>query len=74
MSEVAVIEDPATAEASLDPMRARLPAELAEPDSVTPAARVALAWQRVTTTCARWSGTPWWSWWRNAARATSPNR
>ncbi|MDX6434234.1 MAG: hypothetical protein QOE54_6600 [Streptosporangiaceae bacterium] len=52
MSEVAVIEDPATAEASLDPMRARLPAKLAEPDSVTPAARVAPAWQKVTTTCA----------------------
>ena len=41
MHDVAVIEDPAAAEASLDPIRARLLAELAEPGSAsTLAARV----------------------------------
>ncbi len=35
MFEVTVIEDPAAAEASLDPVRARLLAELAEPGSAT---------------------------------------
>ena len=46
--DVAVIEDPAAAEASLDPMRARLLAELAEPGSAsTLAARVGLARQKV---------------------------
>jgi len=48
MLEVAVIEDAATAEVSLDPMRARLLAELAEPASATMlAARVGLARQKV---------------------------
>ena len=48
MREVAVIEDPAAAEASLDPVRARLLAELAEPASATMlAARVGLARQKV---------------------------
>jgi DNA-binding transcriptional ArsR family regulator len=48
MFEVAVIEAPAAAEASLDPMRARLLAELAEPASATVlAARVGLARQKV---------------------------
>ncbi|MBO2451301.1 helix-turn-helix domain-containing protein [Actinomadura barringtoniae] len=48
MFEVAVIEDAAAAEASLDPMRARLLAELAEPASATMlAARVGLARQKV---------------------------
>jgi DNA-binding transcriptional ArsR family regulator len=48
MYEVAVIEDPAAAEASLDPMRARLLAELAEPLSATMlAARVGLPRQKV---------------------------
>jgi DNA-binding transcriptional ArsR family regulator len=37
--DVAVIEDPAAAEASLDPVRARLLAELAEPGSATMLAR-----------------------------------
>src|SRR5919201_4536852 len=46
--DVAVIDDPAAAEASLDPMRARLLAELAEPGSATAlAARVGLARQKV---------------------------
>jgi DNA-binding transcriptional ArsR family regulator len=46
--EVAVIEDPAAAEVSLDPMRARLLAELAEPASATAlAARVGLPRQKV---------------------------
>ena len=46
--EVAVIEDPAAAEACLDPMRARLLAELAEPGSATMlAAKVGLARQKV---------------------------
>ena len=48
MFEVTVIEDPAAAEASLDPMRARLLAELAEPGSATTlAARVGLPRQKV---------------------------
>ncbi|HEX6872090.1 MAG TPA: helix-turn-helix domain-containing protein [Micromonosporaceae bacterium] len=48
MLEVAVIEDPAAAEATLDPVRARLLAELAEPASATMlAARVALPRQKV---------------------------
>ena len=48
MHEVAVIEDPAAAEVSLDPVRARLLAELAEPGSATMlAAKVGLARQKV---------------------------
>ncbi|MFB9908775.1 ArsR/SmtB family transcription factor [Allokutzneria oryzae] len=48
MFEVAVIEDPAAAEASLDPVRARLLAELAEPGSATTlAAKVGLTRQKV---------------------------
>lgn len=48
MLDVAVIEDPAAAEVTLDPMRARLLAELAEPASATMlAARVGLARQKV---------------------------
>ncbi|MGK5444529.1 ArsR/SmtB family transcription factor [Micromonospora sp. URMC 105] len=48
MFEIAVIEDPAAAEASLDPVRARLLAALAEPASATMlAARVGLARQKV---------------------------
>ncbi|TDD65347.1 MarR family transcriptional regulator [Jiangella aurantiaca] len=48
MQDVTVIEDPAAAEASLDPMRTRLLAELAEPGSATMlAARVGLARQKV---------------------------
>ena len=48
MDEVAVIEDPAAAEASLDPMRTRLLAALAEPLSATMlAARVGLPRQKV---------------------------
>lgn len=48
MLDVAVIEDPAAAEASLDPMRARLLAELAGPASAsTLAARLELPRQRV---------------------------
>src|ERR1700716_3109067 len=39
MYEVAVIADPAAAEASLDPVRSRLLAALAEPGSATPLAR-----------------------------------
>src|ERR687896_20030 len=48
MFDVAVIEDPAAAEVSLDPVRARLLAELAEPSSATMlAAKVGLARQKV---------------------------
>jgi DNA-binding transcriptional ArsR family regulator len=48
MNDVAVIEDPAAAEVSLDPVRARLLAELAEPRSATMlAARLGLPRQRV---------------------------
>jgi DNA-binding transcriptional ArsR family regulator len=48
MIEVAVIEDPAAAEVSLDPIRTRLLSELAEPGSAsTLAARLGLARQKV---------------------------
>src|ERR1700754_89458 len=48
MFDIAVIEDPAAAEASLDPMRSRLLAALAEPASAAMlAARVGLARQKV---------------------------
>src|SRR5688500_6623190 len=48
MFEVAVIEDPAAAEVSLDPVRARLLAELSEPGSATMlAAKVGLPRQKV---------------------------
>ena len=48
MIDVTVIEDPAAAEASLDPVRARLLAELADPASAsTLAARLGLARQKV---------------------------
>jgi DNA-binding transcriptional ArsR family regulator len=48
MDDVAVIEDPAAAEVSLDPIRSRLLAELAEPGSATMlAARVGLPRQKV---------------------------
>jgi DNA-binding transcriptional ArsR family regulator len=48
MLDVAVIDDPAAAEASLDPMRARLLAELAEPASAaTLAQRVGMPRQKV---------------------------
>jgi DNA-binding transcriptional ArsR family regulator len=48
MHEVTVIEDPAAAEASLDPIRASLLAALAEPGSATAlAARVGLPRQKV---------------------------
>lgn len=48
MHDVAVIADPAAAESSLDPIRARLLAELAEPGSAsTLAGRVGLSRQKV---------------------------
>ena len=48
MFDVTVIDDPAAAEASLDPIRARLLAELAEPASASSlAARVGLPRQKV---------------------------
>jgi DNA-binding transcriptional ArsR family regulator len=48
MIDVAVIDDPAAAEASLDPIRTRLLAELVEPGSATAvAARVGLPRQKV---------------------------
>ncbi|WP_018683553.1 ArsR/SmtB family transcription factor [Actinokineospora enzanensis] len=48
MHEVAVIDDPGAAEVSLDPVRARLLAELAEPGSATTLARrVGLTRQKV---------------------------
>jgi len=48
MIDVAVIDDPAAAEASLDPVRAQLLAELAEPASATMvAARLGLPRQKV---------------------------
>jgi DNA-binding transcriptional ArsR family regulator len=48
MFDVAVIDDPAAAQVSLDPMRARLLAALAEPGSATTlAAKVGLARQKI---------------------------
>src|SRR6201992_1214790 len=48
MQDVAVIEDAAAAEVSLDPIRARLPGERAEPETATTlAARLGLARQKV---------------------------
>src|SRR5262249_37248137 len=48
MLDIAVIEDPAAAEVSLDPVRAKLLAELSEPGSATMlAARVGLPRQKV---------------------------
>ncbi|MHA6792625.1 ArsR/SmtB family transcription factor [Pseudonocardia bannensis] len=48
MQELAVIDDPAAAGVSLDPVRARLLAELAEPGSATTlAARIGLTRQKV---------------------------
>ena len=48
VQDIAVIEDAAAAEASLDPIRARLLAELAEPQTATMlAARLGLARQKV---------------------------
>ncbi|MDP9864179.1 MULTISPECIES: ArsR/SmtB family transcription factor [Streptosporangium] len=48
MQDIVVIEDPAAAEVSLDPIRARLLAELSEPGSATMlAARVGLPRQKV---------------------------
>jgi DNA-binding transcriptional ArsR family regulator len=48
MDDVAVIDDPAAAEASLDPMRARLLAALAEPGSAsTLAAKAGISRQRL---------------------------
>jgi hypothetical protein len=48
MFEVAVIEDPGAAEVALDPIRARLLAELAEPTSATMlAVKVGLQRQKV---------------------------
>lgn len=48
MLDVAVIDDPATAEASLDPVRSRLLAELAHPGSAsTLAAKVGLTRQKI---------------------------
>ncbi|MGH3881711.1 MAG: ArsR/SmtB family transcription factor, partial [Actinophytocola sp.] len=48
MFDVAVIDDPAAAEVSLDPMRGRLLAELASPGSATTlAGRVGLPRQKV---------------------------
>ncbi|GII96557.1 ArsR/SmtB family transcription factor [Sinosporangium siamense] len=48
MQDVVVIEDPAAAEVSLDPIRARLLAELSEPGSATSlAAKVGLPRQKV---------------------------
>ena len=71
MIDVAVIADPAAAEAALEPARARLLAQLTEPKSAAMlAAAVGLPRQRSTTTCGRWSDTGWSSWWRSAARGT----
>jgi hypothetical protein len=54
MVDVEVIDDPAAAVVALDPTRAQLLAELAEPGSAaTLAARVGSRARRSTTTCAR---------------------
>ena len=60
MIDVAVIADPAAAEAALEPARARLLAQLTEPRSAAMlAAAVGLPGRRSTTTCGRWSDTGW---------------
>jgi hypothetical protein len=59
MLDVAVIDDPTAAEVTLDPVRARLLAALAEPASAS--------------TCGRSSAMACWSWWRSAAGATAPS-
>ena len=55
MLDVEVIEDPAAAAVALDPVRARLLAELAEPASAARRWPRASGWRarRSTTTCAR---------------------
>ncbi|MFD0657782.1 ArsR/SmtB family transcription factor [Thermocatellispora tengchongensis] len=74
MFEVAVIEDPAAAGVSLDPVRARLLAELADPASATTlAAKLGLPRQKVNHHLKTRSGTAWWGWSRSAGRATSPS-
>ena len=71
MIDVAVIDNPAAAEAALEPARARLLAQLTEPRSAAMlAAAIGLPRQKVKLTCGRWSGTGWWNWWRSGARAT----
>ena len=73
--DIAVIEEPAAAEASLDPIRARILAALAEPGSADHAGGAAWACRgrRSTTTSRSSSGTAWSSSPRSDARATSPS-
>ena len=69
MIDVAVIADPAAAEAALEPARARLLAQLTEPRSAAMlTAAIGLPGQRSLITCGRWSGTVWWSWWKEERR------
>ena len=74
MYDVTVIEDPAAAEASLDPIRARLLAELAEPGSAsTLAGRVGLSRQKANYHLRALERHGSWSSSRSAAGATAPS-
>jgi hypothetical protein len=74
MHDVAVIDDPAAAEASLDPIRARLLAELAEPGSAsTLSARVGLTRQKANYHLRALERTAWSSSSRSGARAIAPS-
>jgi hypothetical protein len=71
VQDLAVITDPAAAGVSLDPVRARLLAELTEPASAAAlAGRVGLPRQKVNYHLRPWRSTAWSSWSRSAARAT----
>ena len=74
MHDVTVIDDPAAAEASLDPIRARLLAELAEPGSAsTLAARVGLTRQKANYHLRALERHGLVDSSRSAARATAPS-
>ena len=75
MHDVEVIEDPAAAAVALDPMRARLLAELVEPGSAAAlAARVGITRQKVNYHLQRArSARPASSWPRSASAAASPS-
>jgi hypothetical protein len=68
MLDVTVIEDAGAAEICLDPVRARLLAELAVPGSATTlAATAGIARQKVDYQLKCWRGTDWSSWSKNGA-------
>ena len=71
MLDVAIIEDAAVAEVTLDPVRARLLAELAQPGSASSLApRLGLSRQKVNYHLRALEATGWSSSSRSAASAT----